>query len=368
MPQERVESVVNDSPKVSSKKSRTRITPEALLGAVQSKVKSRRFLSKSLRSTLSKVDKAMTGMDSFGVIASSNLGNSSESTLSPSECEPKKKLPFFEYFMITKGHLGSHKWTKNMSDSLVGIRHGMSVFDAEKTKIACTRVFKFLKTYRTHRGLTPKLDVLFVNTSEQYRHLIKMVARASNQRYINEKWVGGTLTNWSQISQSYSLYGRFHLLYDHFLKRRKIHLPLYEKARRIYSGLLPPGTSQKKTVLTFQDSDEQSLIGTPKGSPQADGLPDVIFLMNPEENQNVLHEANLLKIPVIALADSQTQISGIDYMIPGNIQSIEFVYWCLNFITIALQKRSTRSQKKGKPPMDLHTMGMGKANKPIQVV
>jgi len=120
--------------------------------------------------------------------------------------------------------------------------------------------------------------------------------------------------------------------------------------------------------LTFQDSDEQSLIGTPKGSPQADGLPDVIFLMNPEENQNVLHEANLLKIPVIALADSQTQISGIDYMIPGNIQSIEFVYWCLNFITIALQKRSTRSQKKGKPPMDLHTMGMGKANKPIQVV
>jgi len=75
-----------------------------------------------------------------------------------------------------------------------------------------------------------------------------------------------------------------------------------------------------------------------------DEFPDVIFLIDPKENQNVLREANLLKIPVIALADSHAKISGIDYMIPGNIQSIEFVYWCLNMITILLQKRN--QQKK----------------------
>jgi len=78
----------------------------------------------------------------------------------------------------------------------------------------------------------------------------------------------------------------------------------------------------------------------------SDGLPDIVFLINPEENQNVLHEANLLKIPVIALADSQTKIQGIDYMIPGNVQSMEFVYWCLNLITITLQKRNKRKKRK----------------------
>ena len=263
---------------------------------------------------------------------------------------------FYKNFLMTKGHLGSHTWTKDMADSLAGIRHGMSFFDAEKTKIACSRVMNFLNTYQSQnsQGIQlnvsekktesnsenllpkqisrPKLDILFVNTSEEYRHLVKKVARVSNQRYINEKWVGGTLTNWSQISQSYSLFGRFHLLFGKFLKRRKIHLPLYEKAQRIYSGLLPQGTTKKvKSFEKFPSSSQRMFT---------DGLPDIILLINPEENQNVLHEANLLKIPVIALADSNTKVSGIDYMIPGNIQSIEFLYWCLNLITITLQKRN----------------------------
>ena len=255
----------------------------------------------------------------------------------------QNNVSFFENFLVTKGHLGSQKWTKDMADSLVGIRHGMSVFDAEKTKIACSRVVNFLKTFQKNQS-NSKLDILFVNTSEQYRHFIKKVAQISRQRYINEKWVGGTLTNWSQISQSYSLFGRFHLLFGNFLKKRKIHLPLYEKARRIYSGLLPRKTRKKNIHLNSQFLSLENM-----GEYQtvfSDGLPDIVFLINPEENQNVLHEANLLKIPVIALADSQTKIQGIDYMIPGNVQSMEFVYWCLNLITITLQKRNKRKKRK----------------------
>ena len=288
-------------------------------------------------------------------------GSSSISERNVSIFNPSQKLEskFFKNFLMTKGHLGSQKWTKNMADSLAGIRHGMSFFDAEKTKIACSRVIHFLKTYKgqdpKENSQKPKLDILFVNTSEQYRHLVKKVARISNQRYINEKWVGGTLTNWSQISQSYSLFGRFHLLFGQFLKKRKIHLPLYEKAQRIYSGLLPEvtgdlltlkGSVQKNSVKkgrihgmkSFEKTSRQSRILL------KNGLPDIIFLINPEENQNVLHEANLLKIPVIALADSHTKVSGIDYMIPGNIQSMEFIYWCLNLMTITLQKRNKEKQ------------------------
>ena len=264
----------------------------------------------------------------------------------------EKNVSFFQKFLMTKGHLGSQKWTKDMTESFVGIRHGMSVFDGENTKIACSRVFNFLKTYQKRQGRNKKLDILFVNTSEQYRHLVKMVARASHQRYINEKWVAGTLTNWSQISQSYSLFGRFDLFFGNFLKKRKIHLPLYEKTRRIYSGLLPrgtdPGFNGNKKIQKFSESVMTDSLISDENLPSSqtlftDGLPDILVVINPEENQNVVHEANLLKIPVIALADSQTKISGIDYMIPGNIQSIEFVYWCLHLITILLQKFQKRT-------------------------
>ena len=311
---------------------------------------------------------------------------------------------FLKNFLMTKGHLGSPQWTKDMTNSLEGIRQGFAVFDGEKTKIACSRAFHFLKTYQKPsedlndqtsstslissdpetksrvQWKKKKLDILFVNTSEQYRHLIQKVARITGQRYIHDKWVGGTLTNWSQISQSYSLFGRFHSLFGNFLKKRKIHLPIYEKARRIYSGLLPQETRKKKPkkqksegnsfeskrVMTNQltlfpeqtgdhpeESQDPSTFSESK-LPQNgqifeksnDGLPDILFLINPEENQNVLREANLLKIPVIALTDSNTKISGIDYMIPGNVQSIKFVYWFLNCMTIILQKRNKRKKKK----------------------
>jgi ribosomal protein S2 len=319
-----------------------------------------------------------------------------------SDVKVSVKNSFFANFLMTKGHLGSPKWTKDMTNSLQGVRQGFAVFDASQTKIACSRAFHFLKTYRKPLGEhlhKKKLDILFVNTSEQYRHLIQKVARITHQRYIHEKWVGGTLTNWSQISQSYSLFGRFHSLFGNFLKKRKIHLPLYEKARRIYSGLLPQETQKKKITkgseISFTTSSPE-LLSIEKKSKESqileqdhmstqiplsphllpdetldqheesqksltleglkpsvfhkwnDGLPDVIFLINPEENQNVLREANLLKIPVIALTDSNTKISGIDYMIPGNVQSIKFVYWFLNCMTIILQKRNKRTKKKSK--------------------
>ena len=292
-----------------------------------------------------------------------------------------QKNKFFQNFLKTKGHLGSPKWTRDMTNSMEGVRQGFAVFDAKKTKIACSRAFHFLKTYQNplhevQNGKKKKLDILFVNTSEHYRHLIQKVARITHQRYIHEKWVGGTLTNWSQISQSYSLFGRFHSLFGNFLKKRKIHLPLYEKARRIYSGLLPQEAKKKKTkkqkrpeIISgsngskpqdleqvenqLHSSDEQTLDHQGESKPDHpmvntwnDGFPDVVFLINPEENQNVLREANLLKIPVIALTDSNTKISGIDYMIPGNVQSIKFVYWFLNCMTIILQKRNKRKKKK----------------------
>ena len=407
MKTQRVKSPVNDSQVLGSPR------PQKTSGPRQSGVRGGRYVKKNLL-TLSSTGPHPTRPEfksskKVTPKKSSKNNHKIRDSLSPQSFlkTPVKldmKIPakhlFFQNFLKTKGHLGSPKWTKDMTNSLEGIRQGFAVFDAKTTKIACARAFHFLKTYQkpleqVHNSTVKeissdfqdskskvqtkkkKLDILFVNTSEQYRHLIQKVARITHQRYIHEKWVGGTLTNWSQISQSYSLFGRFHSLFGNFLKKRKIHLPLYEKARRNYSGLLPQETKKKKGKVIESENDSkisepldhhhvtnleeiqnssdetfdhpgESTQGPQMATTWSDGLPDVVFLINPEENQNVLREANLLKIPVIALTDSHTKISGIDYMIPGNVQSIHFVYWFLNCMTIILQKRNKPKKKKSK--------------------
>lgn len=128
--------------------------------------------------------------------------------------------------------------------------------------------------------------------------------------FTQDKWVGGTLTNWKQITQSISVYSQFKNRFDIFLKKHNIQFPIYQKYDKRYQGL---------HELVFS-------------------LPDVIIVTNPEENDIALKEANILKIPVIGFINSETHLNfvrNIDYPIPGNNKSPSFIYFCLNlFFTV----------------------------------
>ena len=308
---------------------------------------------------------------------------------------------FFEEFMKAKGHLGTNSWSKNMSNFLLGSRNGISIIDLEYTLTSLRRVLKFLSniiSYRlgnfpTHEKLSrgggttwaelelrsaepqappmrsretpllstqPKLieepiglssggggfalpslpcshtsspksfpHILFVNTCSKYSELVKQTALKSNQSYINERWIGGTLTNWKQISESILLYNKFHIQFDKFLKIYNIQIPMYQKAKKRYEGL---NRSKIKTESVYGNKKEsQSFLSS-------EYIPDIIILTNPDQNTIVIQEAQLFKIPVIAFCDTNTKTTGIDYIIPGNNKSIYFMYFCLNLITITLQK------------------------------
>ena len=71
--------------------------------------------------------------------------------------------------------------------------------------------------------------------------------------------------------------------------------------------------------------------------------PDLIFLINPNENRHVIEEAVSLNIPVVAITDSNTNLLGISYPIPGNSNSIEFVHYCLQWIARVTLKKNTNS-------------------------
>jgi small subunit ribosomal protein S2 len=250
---------------------------------------------------------------------------------------------FIQDLLKTKGHLGTNNWTENMSKFLLGSRNGISIIDLEYTFICLRRVLQFLENmnryyevkiqgfeqsksgFRFSSNFSSSPHILFVNTHTKYSELVKQTAIQSNQSYINERWIGGTLTNWKQISESILLYNKFSMQFDSFLKLNNIQIPIYQKAKKRYEGL----NYSRNAKSLFSSS----------------YIPDIIVLTNPDQNNIVIKEAQLFKIPIIAFGDTNTKTSGIDYIIPGNNKSIYFMYLCLNLITITLQRSKLHHEK-----------------------
>jgi ribosomal protein S2 len=135
--------------------------------------------------------------------------------------------------------------------------------------------------------------------------------------FVQDKWVGGMLTNWKQVSESLRVYTKFKFKFESFLEKHLIHFPIYEKYDKRYSGLTHIGTS----------------------------VPDLIIITNPEENEILIKEAYILKIPVIAFTNSDlpnTLFAKIQYPILGNNASPQFVYFCLNLLFTAMQFNNGR--------------------------
>ena len=251
-----------------------------------------------------------------------------------------------------KAHLGNKGWNKETSPFLLGFRKSPSVsrigngkgvqgkpsfrvnqyaiFHLEKTITALQQVLQFLNNLSKEKkschiliissGGSQGSGKLQFSFSQIFSQVLLFQQKEENLQkfpilsFTQEKWVGGTLTNWKQITQSISIYSQFKDKFDLFLTKHNIQFPIYQKYDKRYQGLHPLMTS----------------------------LPDVVIITNPEENEIALREAHLLKIPVIGFINSETHfkyIRHIDYLIPGNNQSSSFIYFCLNlFITLLMKK------------------------------
>jgi small subunit ribosomal protein S2 len=215
-------------------------------------------------------------------------------------------------------------WHPLMSQYLLGIRDNYSIINTEFTKKCLLRAFFVISLLFKKNG-----HLLIVNSNPEYFYLNKnlsilslkkkinvthefTVLKANNISYSYYKWIGGTLTNWKQISKSVLTYAKFSERCEQFLINNNIEFPRYKKIKTCFDGLI-----QKKhntSFLAFKNK------------------PDCIFIINPNENQNTIREANKLHIPIIAFVESNTNIHGIHYPIPLNSYSITFVYYCLKKI------------------------------------
>ncbi len=180
--------------------------------------------------------------------------------------------------------------------------------------------------------LKNKKKICIVNTNKDLSNLIENFYRYTllenhSVYYCNEKWVGGFLTNWKQVCRSIQTYMAFSERFETFISKNNINFPRYKKMSMSFQGLKKEYLKKRPVFLNKANYNR----------------PDLIFLINPNENRHVVEEAVSLNIPVVAITDSNTNLLGISYPIPGNSNSIEFVHYCLQWIARVTLKKNKNS-------------------------
>jgi small subunit ribosomal protein S2 len=196
-------------------------------------------------------------------------------------------------------HFGHHtrRWNPKMSPYIFGVRNGIHIIDLEQTEPML------------HQGLQAVRDVvagggrvLLVGTKRQAQEPVADAAKRCGQYFVNYRWLGGMLTNFKTISQS--------------IKRLR---ELEERVAQDQTGL----TKRELLELTRDRDKLERALG---GIKEMGGLPDILFVIDTNKEAIAVAEANTLRIPVVAILDSNSSPDGIAYPIPGNDDAMRAIH------------------------------------------
>ncbi len=183
----------------------------------------------------------------------------------------------------------THRWNPRMGPYIYGARNGIHILDLTQTVPLLDQALQAIRDTVAKGG-----RILFVATKRQAQQAVADAAERSAQYYMNHRWLGGTLTNWNTVSKS-------------ILRLKNIDEKLSEGAE----GL----TKKERLGLEREQGKLQSSLG---GIREMGGVPDLIFVIDTNKESLAVAEANKLGIPVVAVLDSNSNPSGVDYPIPGN--------------------------------------------------
>jgi small subunit ribosomal protein S2 len=196
-------------------------------------------------------------------------------------------------------HFGhqTKRWNPKMKQYIFGERNGIYIIDLQKT----LRLFKEATQFVTDLASQGK-TVLFVGTKRQAQDAIAEEALRCNMFFVNQRWLGGLLTNFSTIQKS--------------IKRLK---ELDSMATDGRYELLP------KKEVTRLERERKALEKNLAGIKNMPGLPDAIFVIDSKNEEIAVAEARRLGIPVIAIVDTNCDPDVVDYVIPGNDDALRAI-------------------------------------------
>jgi len=196
-------------------------------------------------------------------------------------------------------HFGheTKRWNPKMKKYIFGEKNGIYIIDLEKTEKAVTKACDFLKSV-TSAGAY----VLFVGTKKQAQEIIKQEASRCGMPYVNQRWLGGMLTNFQTVKKS--------------IKR------LEELERIKEDGTLAKLSKKEASKL---NKEMYKLNKNLEGVRAMEKLPKALFVVDSKKEDIAVKEANILNIPVIGLVDTNSNPDLIKYVIPGNDDAIRSV-------------------------------------------
>ena len=213
--------------------------------------------------------------------------------------------------MLENGvHFGhqTRKWNPKMKQFIYTAKNGVYIIDLAKTQAKLEVAYNALKKIAEDGG-----KILFVGTKKQAQATILEEALRSGSFYINQRWLGGTMTNFRTIQKS--------------IKK------LLEIEEMEANGQLAVYTKKEQAVLLQKKERLENFLGGIKGMKK---LPDAIFVVDPLEEHNAVAEARKLNIPVFALIDTNADPDLVDFPIPSNDDAVRSIKLMVSVIADAI--------------------------------
>ena len=207
-------------------------------------------------------------------------------------------------------HFGhqTRRWNPKMKEYIFGERNGIHIIDLQKT----LKAFKEAARFITEVASQDK-SILFVGTKRQAQEAVAEEAKRCEMYYINSRWLGGLLTNWSTVQKSIARLKELERLANEegYEGRAKKEVSRLERERRHL---------------------DQNLAGI-KDIP---GLPDVMFVIDSNKEEIAVHEARKLQIPVVGIVDTNSDPDAVDHVIPGNDDALRAIRLFANKMAAAV--------------------------------
>ena len=181
-------------------------------------------------------------------------------------------------------------WNPRMAPYIFGQRNKIHIVNLEKTMVKYNEAMDFVRKLAANRG-----NIMFVSTKRQAREIIAEEAQRAGMPFVDERWLGGMLTNFKTVKQS--------------IKRLK------EVEAMMEDGSVERLSKREALTVRRELEKLQKSIG---GIKEMGGLPDALFVIDVGYHKIAITEAQKLGIPVVAVVDTNCPPEGVDYIIPGN--------------------------------------------------
>ena len=225
----------------------------------------------------------------------------------------------FEDLLGTGAHFGhvTRKWNPNFKPFILMEKNGVHIINLEETIRHLENALDFIRA-KTKKNA----EYLFVGTKKQAKDIVQEEADRCSMFYVVERWLGGTLTNFSTIKKSI----------------KRLHL-LEKEGSQIYEN-------QTKKEIQMLNREHIKLSDQHRGIKDMRRLPDAVIIVDAYLESTAVKEANRLGIPIIAIVDSNTDPTQIQYPIPANDDSIRTIQLIMSVIADTILDSGGKSGKK----------------------